>query len=43
MLMQVNIPTLNPKTISKKTCNMHYIGQRTDVDAKLDDLGPKLK
>jgi hypothetical protein len=28
MLMQVNITTLNPKTISKKTCNMHYTGQR---------------
>ena len=27
MLMQVNNTTLNPKTISKKTCNMHYIGQ----------------
>jgi len=29
---------LNPKTISKKTCNMHYIGQRIDVDPKLITL-----
>jgi hypothetical protein len=43
MLMQVNITKLNPKTISKKTCNMHYIGQRINVDPKLNDLGPKLK
>jgi hypothetical protein len=28
MLMQVNITTLNPKTISKRPGNMHYIWQR---------------
>ena len=43
MLMQVNNTTLNPKTISKYTCNMHCIGQRINVDPKLNDFGPKLK